>query len=153
MSKQCGHIFCKDCISNRLHHHLADNDEVSLRLNEYSLTIELTSQQFNTCPTCDKVFENVTPVQSKDGVEDNNPPTAGSQSKSSNSKRAKTRHSKGEDMMGFEPKTKDSSWVSQSDYDDDFPLAPSAKTTALKGMLIEGFTAAPWEKVGYKSFL
>lgn len=40
-----------------------------------------------------------------------------------------------------------SSWVTKSDHDDNFPLVPSAKTTALKATLLAGFNEAPTDKV------
>jgi hypothetical protein len=55
--------------------------------------------------------------------------------------------SKGVDELGFEPSTKDSTWVTRSDHDPDFPLVPSAKTTALKALLLKGFEEAPLDKV------
>jgi hypothetical protein len=55
--------------------------------------------------------------------------------------------SKGVDALGFEPLTKDSTWVTRSDSDPDFPLVPSAKTTALKALLLKGFEEAPLDKV------
>lgn len=69
--------------------------------------------------------------------------------KSSNdgSRRPRGIRSKGIDALGFEPFTKDSTWVTKSDYDPDFPLIPSAKTTALKALLLKGFQEAPDDKV------
>ena len=49
--------------------------------------------------------------------------------------------------MDFEPSTGDSTWVARSDWDREFPLAPSAKTTALKSILLKGFVDAPLDKV------
>ena len=49
--------------------------------------------------------------------------------------------------MGFEPFTKET-WITKSDNrSGDFPLAPSAKTTALKSILLKGFVEAPLDKV------
>jgi SNF2 family DNA or RNA helicase len=49
--------------------------------------------------------------------------------------------------MGFEPFTKET-WITKSDNPSgDFPLAPSAKTTALKSILLKGFVEAPLDKV------
>jgi len=70
----------------------------------------------------------------------------GAQSKK---KLGKKYNSKGLDALGFEPSTKDSTWVHQSDVDPDFPLAPSAKTTALKAILLKGFIEAPTDKVSF----
>lgn len=58
---------------------------------------------------------------------------------------------KGRDLMGIEPVTKCSQWINRSDHDPKFPLTPSAKTTALKAILLKGFTEAPLDKVS--SFL
>lgn len=55
--------------------------------------------------------------------------------------------SKGADALGFEPSTRDSTWVSRSDTDPDFPLVPSAKTMALKALLLKSFEEAPLDKV------
>ena len=51
------------------------------------------------------------------------------------------------DVLGFEPFTEDGTWVTISDYDTNFPLVPSAKTTALKALLLKGFDDAPDDKV------
>lgn len=80
-----------------------------------------------------------------------------SESSSRASKRRKTTNvksrrthgviSKGLDALDFEPFTKDNTWVTRSDYDPNFPLIPSAKTTALKALLLKGFEEAPDDKV------
>lgn len=57
--------------------------------------------------------------------------------------------SKGRDLMGFEPITNDSTWVSKSDREEGFTLTPSTKTTALKALLLKGFEEAPLDKVGF----
>jgi hypothetical protein len=57
------------------------------------------------------------------------------------------RGSKGKDMMGFEPATKDTTWITKSDHDPSFPLTPSTKTAALKAILLKGFADAPMDKV------
>lgn len=62
-------------------------------------------------------------------------------------KKRDTSISKGRDLRGFEPMTKDSSWIELSDIDEDFPLTPSSKTTALKSLLLKGFEEAPLDKV------
>jgi hypothetical protein len=49
--------------------------------------------------------------------------------------------------MGFEPFTKET-WITKSDNPSGvFPLAPSAKTAALKSILLKGFVEAPLDKV------
>jgi hypothetical protein len=60
--------------------------------------------------------------------------------------------SKGKDFMDMEPVTKDSTWIDRSDYDPTFPLTPSAKTTALKAILLKGITEAPLDKASLHSF-
>jgi len=65
----------------------------------------------------------------------------------SKKKIGKNNDSKGRDAMGFEPSTKHSTWVHQSDTDPEFPLTASAKTVALKAILLKGFTEAPTDKV------
>jgi len=61
--------------------------------------------------------------------------------------------SKGRDAMGFEPSTKDSSWLHRSDLDPELPLAPSAKTAALKAVLLKGFAEAPADKASFLLFI
>jgi len=41
----------------------------------------------------------------------------------------------------------ESTWLTQSDNDPEFALAPSAKTAALKATLLKGFEEAPLDKV------
>lgn len=64
-----------------------------------------------------------------------------------NSRRTHGIKSKGLDALDFEPFAKDDTWVTRSDYDPKFPLIPSAKTTALKALLLKGFEEAPDDKV------
>lgn len=68
-------------------------------------------------------------------------------SSKSHANRPRGMESKGLDALGFEPFTKDSTWVTRSDHDPNFPLIPSAKTTALKALLLKGFEEAPDDKV------
>ena len=112
---------------------------------------------YEVCPSCDYIFQIAKPYKSALGFDDddqiedspqNSTPTASV----CRNKRSKNNHggvNKGRDALGFEPLTKDSTWVSQSDHDVDFPLAPSAKTAALKALLLQGFNEAPTDKVGY----
>jgi hypothetical protein len=55
---------------------------------------------------------------------------------------------KGKDASGFEPHTSHSEWLQMSDlHPEKFPLTASAKTTALKALLLRGFMEAPYDKV------
>jgi len=55
---------------------------------------------------------------------------------------------KGKDATGFEPHTSHSEWLEMSDlHPEQFPLTASAKTTALKALLLRGFMEAPFDKV------
>jgi len=91
----------------------------------------------------------VTPVQSpeddsEDTDRDEHAPTPGKR----RAYRETHKNTKGKDAMGFEPYTKYSSWLELSDNKpDSFPLTASAKTTALKALLLKGFTEAPFDKV------
>ncbi len=49
--------------------------------------------------------------------------------------------------MGHEPYTADSTWITRSDTDPNFPLAPSSKTVALKSMILKVMMNAPLDKV------
>jgi len=79
-------------------------------------------------------------------------PTAGPsgsssrQSSKKKKKKVKNKYSKGLDAMGFEPSTRDNNWVVRSDIDPNFPLVPSAKTTALKALLLKLAVDAPGDK-------
>ncbi|KAI9649741.1 hypothetical protein NHQ30_002322 [Ciborinia camelliae] len=143
----CKHIFCRSCLNDHLHSqiHLADADDT-----------------FNVCPKCDIIFASAEPygdlqIPDDDNMESTPGQTQESESSSRGSnKRQKSNDSsrrprgipsKGMDELGFEPFTKDSTWVTKSDYDPSFPLIPSAKTTALKALLLKGFEEAPDDKV------
>ena len=73
---------------------------------------------------------------------------------SGKAKKYKETHSgtKGKDAMGFEPHTNHSEWLEMSDIKPEFPLTASAKTTALKALLLRGFTEAPYDKVRILDF-
>jgi hypothetical protein len=61
---------------------------------------------------------------------------------------------KGKDASGFEPHTSHSEWLEMSDlHSEQFPLTASAKTTALKALLLKGFMEAPFDKVNSLLFL
>jgi hypothetical protein len=126
-----------------MHRYYADGDD-----NDYI-----------TCPTCERVFTEVHKyrVPGIDDGEDSldgesmDAPESNSERGGSQSKRRKFGKnigvgSLGRDMLGFEPSVKDSSWVRKTD-DPTFPLAPSAKTAALKAVLLKGFQEAPDDKV------
>ena len=111
---------------------------------------------YMTCPACDKIFISFKPYRGpqasdEDGMDsesvDNEPATGFGNSKGKKRKDEYVGSSgRGFDALGFEPKVADSTWVARSDRDD-FPLAPSAKTAALKAILLKGFAAAPLDKV------
>ncbi|KAF7947862.1 hypothetical protein EAE96_008939 [Botrytis aclada] len=141
----CSHIFCNSCLTNHLHKqvHLSDGDDT-----------------FNICPKCDIIFGDAVPYKDLEIPDDDNMDSGQAQeseSSSRSSKRRKTNNdnsrrthgvrSKGLDALDFEPFTKDNTWVTRSDYDPAFPLVPSAKTTALKALLLKGFEEAPDDKV------
>ncbi|KAI9051714.1 hypothetical protein LZ554_004754 [Drepanopeziza brunnea f. sp. 'monogermtubi'] len=129
----CGHIFCKDCLDSFCHQLVAGE------------------QEFMTCPECNRVFQRTTPVQQPpDDVYDDSFSGSGSRGNGNGKEKGKWKEnptSKGRDLFGFEPCTKDSSWVTKSDTDPDFPLTASSKTTALKALLLKGFEEAPLDKV------
>ncbi|KAJ8060331.1 hypothetical protein OCU04_010665 [Sclerotinia nivalis] len=144
----CSHIFCQSCLTNHLHSQIqySDGDDT-----------------FNVCPKCDIIFTSAEPYTDLEIPDDDNMDSSPSQaaesegsSRGSNkrhkssddfSRRPRGTMSKGVDALGFEPFTKDSTWVTRSDYDPAFPLIPSAKTTALKALLLKGFEEAPDDKV------
>ncbi|ESZ97694.1 hypothetical protein SBOR_1881 [Sclerotinia borealis F-4128] len=144
----CKHIFCRSCLTNHLHSqiHITEGDDT-----------------YNVCPKCDIIFSSAEPYSDLEIPDDDNMDSAPSQAQGSesssrgSSKRHKSSNessgrprglrSKGIDALGFEPFTKDSNWVTKSDYDPNFPLIPSAKTTALKALLLKGFEEAPDDKV------
>ncbi|CZS91311.1 related to protein RIS1 [Rhynchosporium graminicola] len=143
----CGHIFCKDCI------------------HTFAAQLVAQGDNYMTCPQCNRVFNQVSRMSRPDAE-----PIRTSRRSKSQSKKGKgtgkerqrdqdddddsdgeanenLKLSKGKDLMGFEPKTADSSWVTKSDIDPDFPLTPSTKTAALKALLLKGFAEAPLDKV------
>ncbi|KAH6718269.1 SNF2 family N-terminal domain-containing protein [Leptodontidium sp. MPI-SDFR-AT-0119] len=145
LKTDCGHIFCKDCIE--------------------TFVAQLVAQESDywTCPECNRVFEGMEKVIGPQVEPESSSSSRRSKSKSkgraSGKCKGKEREepedqgegvdklSKGRDLMGFEPITNDSTWVTKSDKDDGFPLTPSTKTTALKALLLKGFEEAPLDKV------
>jgi hypothetical protein len=109
------------------------------------------------CPTCDRCFTEAKPYEGLRLHDDDNMDSAADDgpsqgSRRSRSKREADRHapeSKGADAMGFEPQTEGFTWVGRSDFDDDFPLVPSAKTATLKAILLKSFQDAPSDKVSF----
>jgi hypothetical protein len=105
-------------------------------------------EDYLSCPECDRMFETVVPVQApSDG------PRSATDTPGKNKKYKEThKNSKGKDASGFEPHTPYSQWLEMSDNDpESFPLTASAKTTALKAILIKGFNDAPFDKVSFYS--
>jgi hypothetical protein len=96
-----------------------------------------------TCPSCDQIFTETRPRE-----------IAEANDEGTNHRARKTKkqvlpaNSKGRDVLGFEPMA-ESTWLTQSDTDESFPLTPSAKTAALKATLLKGFEEAPLDKVIY----
>ncbi|KAK2623489.1 hypothetical protein QTJ16_007167 [Diplocarpon rosae] len=104
-----------------------------------------------TCPECNRIFQKpekvrIPAVEHEVGVEDDENASGSGSRKGKGKKKAKS-PSKGVDTLGFEPSAKDSSWVTESDFDPHFPFTPSSKTTALKALLLKGFEEAPLDKV------
>lgn len=97
---------------------------------------------YSVCPTCDRVFSGFEPYQLPGGLTIDDEEDADGEVPDIPNGYV----SKGLDARGFEPKTKDSTWVTRSDYEEGFLLAPSAKTAALKAALIKGFNEAPVDK-------
>lgn len=139
-SSKCGHMFCEDCLDTYMHELVADDE------NDYM-----------TCPQCNRVFNthnrvpNPAAIDEDDNADRSNPGSSRSAGRSK--KPLGHSGSKGRDELGFEPATPtDATWVTKSDHDPDFPLAPSSKTTALKALLLKGFEDAPLDKVSRPRF-
>ncbi|KAI6708159.1 hypothetical protein JHW43_009312 [Diplocarpon mali] len=129
----CGHIFCNDCLDSYCHELVAQGND------------------YMTCPECNRIFQKMekiklAAVEDEIGDEDSES-VSGDGSRREKSKKKFKSSSKGVDMIGFEPSSKDSSWVAKSDFDPYFPFTPSSKTTALKALLLKGFEEAPLDKV------
>jgi hypothetical protein len=107
-------------------------------------------EDYLSCPECDRMFETIVPVQAPSDNPRNSSPSRSRTDTPGKNKKYKETHknSKGKDVSGFEPHTPFSQWLEMSDNDpESFPLTASAKTTALKAILIKGFTDAPFDKV------
>lgn len=100
------------------------------------------------CPTCDKIYTKLESVHTN-GYSSPDPEDMDTH-QSDNGRKSKKRrieaNSKGIDFLGHEPPT-ESTWVPKSDHTPNFPLTPSAKTAALKAILLKGFNEAPLDKV------
>ncbi len=106
-----------------------------------------------TCPACDRVFTNTERVQRTQPIAEEDDYAENPKSSSRKKQiQGPAGLSKGRDALGFEPSTSDSTWVAKSDYDPNFPLTPSSKTTALKSILLKGFADAPMDKVCISAF-
>ncbi|KAH8594411.1 SNF2 family N-terminal domain-containing protein [Bisporella sp. PMI_857] len=139
----CGHIFCEECITTYMHKMVAEYEDHTF-----------------SCPSCDKMFTDLLPYSGPRMMDDgdfspepspetNRPGSTKQPRRSIYNKKKPPRYpnSKGRDALGFEPLTLSSAWLTRSDRDDKFPLTPSAKTTALKAILLKGFKEAPADKV------
>ncbi|KAH7309256.1 SNF2 family N-terminal domain-containing protein [Rhexocercosporidium sp. MPI-PUGE-AT-0058] len=143
LKTDCGHIFCKDCIET------------------FVAQLVVQDNDYLTCPECNQMFETMekVPLPYLEPQTYSNSRRSKSKSKAKTNGKGKEREisqdqgdgivnfSKGRDLMGFEPVTNDSSWLTKSDRDEGFPLTPSTKTTALKALLLKGFEEAPLDKV------
>lgn len=116
--------------------------------------------QYPTCPTCNIIISGTNLLSRTElglGQDDDDDASSsqggrrrGGSAKSAKAKSGKEKRvpkeSKGRDALGFEPYTADSTWIMHSD-DPRFGFTPSAKTTALKAILVKGFMEAPLDKV------
>ena len=112
------------------------------------------NDDYMTCPSCEKIFASFKPYKGPQAEDDESmdgesPNLSGKRKKFGN--KHGSQGSKGCDKLGFEPKVTHSTWVRKSDAGD-FPLAPSAKTAALKSILLRGFQTAPMDKVSASHF-
>lgn len=156
-------MFCDECI----------NENVHRQVNE-----QRDDELFTACPNCDRVFSKLVPYSlsneaSTDEDDEDMSQTSPfhpslpqfpqlSQFKAGGHGRARGHkdrskpqkeidpNSLGLDMLGFESKSKDSTWISKSDTDRKLPLTPSAKLTVLKRTLLKGFQDGPLDKVRFQ---
>jgi hypothetical protein len=111
--------------------------------------------EYFVCPSCDLMFSEIKPYDGVHFDDEMDSPLLGEDeaSHSQSSRRSKSNRGNkdksgpGTDEMGFEPKSKSSTWLSMSDRDPNFKLVPSSKTTFLKSILLKGFSEAPNDKV------
>ncbi|RDW69265.1 hypothetical protein BP6252_08285 [Coleophoma cylindrospora] len=133
----CSHIFCKECLTGYMHRRAAEDLD------------------YTECPTCSLIFRSTKPYRDVN-LQFPDDDAAGSQAgtsqnrdggeNGSQARRPRRSYRQGRDALGFEPTTRNSRWLDQSDADK-APLLPSAKTTALKAKLLKWFHEAPNDKV------
>ncbi|KAL3423956.1 SNF2 superfamily protein [Phlyctema vagabunda] len=133
----CHHIFCKECLTGYMHEKVAQDEE------------------YTECPTCQLVFTTTEPYTSNDITFPDDDIAEGSSQEGDHSQGSQRSRDqglgrKGKDALGFEPSTKPSEWLAQSDGTKDMPLVPSAKTIALKAKILKWLDEAPCDKVSQK---
>lgn len=138
----CGHMFCRNCIE----------DYTNMRLSEGQ------GSDILTCPTCQHIINSIKPVDAANlphtvynPFDDEDASGSGSRNGRGSQEKRIHDNKKGKDAMGTEPYTAET-WLTRSDIDDSFPLTPSAKTAALKTVLLKGFKDAPLDKVSCVPF-
>ncbi|RDW80387.1 hypothetical protein BP5796_05085 [Coleophoma crateriformis] len=133
----CSHIFCKECLTGYMHRRAAEDlDYTECPTCQLIITSTQPYRDANLqFPDDDAVGSQVGGSQNRDGGENG-----------SWAKRSRRAYGHGMDALGFEPTTRTSRWLDQSDADQ-APLLPSAKTTALKAKLLKWFYEAPNDKV------
>lgn len=118
----------------------------------------LDTDDYLACPACERLFTSFKPYRGfqdndEDSIDSDIDEVGGSGSSSGKGKKRKDRSGdKCTDACGFEPKVVGSTWVDRSD-EKDFPLVPSAKTAALKAILLKGFQEAPLDKASLFLYL
>ncbi len=127
-----------------------------LTLTPLAVHQNLANDQISVCPHCDNIFTHtealeLPPILRGDDEDIDSQSPSQSRGKGKGKGKGKARDhdaalkaadkidSKGKDALGWEPKTPYSSWVTQSDWDPNFPLVPSAKTTMVKSLLLNAF--------------
>ena len=111
----------------------------------------LTSKKFQSCPSCDKVFEELKdiemPEMDRDDASEADDEDNGTKRKGQKLPKI-AEDSKGRDLNGFEPRSH-STWLPLSDKDK-IKLVPSSKTAVLKSLLLSGFRESPLDKVSFE---
>lgn len=137
MKTDCGHIFCQECLATHMNERLGQGDDI----------------EFITCPSCNRIINGTEKVKRSPAnhvafeLEDDDDHASNAGRRDKDLKCGKLpAGSQGRDAFGFEPFTSET-WVGRSDVDNEFPLTASAKTTALKSVLLKGFADAPLDKV------
>lgn len=135
-------MFCRVCFDGHIEVLLAGGDE----------------PETLTCPTCGCMVSSIKPVKPanlpiNDPFNDDDASSGGGSGNARGSQERRIHDSTlGRDALGTEPYTAET-WLTRSDIDEDFPLTPSAKTAALKAVLLKGFKDAPLDKVSFGSFV